>query len=46
MAYIKFQDLSEEKQEELLQMSREYVINLFGESIKNMLMKREQIMIH
>ena len=34
MIYIKFQDLSEEKQEELLQFSREYVIHLFGESIQ------------
>lgn len=34
MVYIKFQDLSEEKQEELLQMSRAYVIHLFGESIQ------------
>ncbi len=34
MIYIKFQDLSEEKQEELLQVSREHVTHLFGESIK------------
>ncbi len=34
MIYIKFQDLSEEKQEELLKVSREHVIHLFGESIQ------------
>ena len=34
MIYIKFQDLSEEKQEELLQVSREHVTHLYGESIK------------
>jgi len=33
MIYIKFQDLSEEKQEELLQVSREHVTHLYGESI-------------
>ena len=34
MVYIKFQDLSMEKQEELLQVSREHVTHLFGDSIK------------
>ena len=34
MIYIKFQDLSEEKQEELLQVSREHVTHLYGDSIK------------
>ena len=34
MIYIKFQDLSMEKQEELLKVSRERVTYLFGESIK------------
>ncbi|TXN34959.1 hypothetical protein FVB32_10190 [Flagellimonas hymeniacidonis] len=34
MIYIKFQDLSEEKQEELLKVSREHVTYLFGDSIK------------
>lgn len=34
MIYIKFQDLSLEKQEELLQVSREHVTDVFGESIK------------
>ena len=30
MIYIKFQDLSMEKQEELLEVSREHVTHLFG----------------
>tara|TARA_Y100000815_G_scaffold21250_1_gene18062 strand:- start:51 stop:308 length:258 start_codon:yes stop_codon:yes gene_type:complete len=34
MIYIKFQDLSEEKQEELLQVSREHVTHIYGESIQ------------
>ncbi len=34
MIYLKFQDLSSEKQEELLQVSREHVTHLFGESIR------------
>ena len=34
MMYIKFQDLSMEKQEELFQVSREHVISLFEESIQ------------
>ncbi|WP_421810719.1 hypothetical protein [Flagellimonas sp.] len=34
MIYIKFQDLSLEKQEELLEVSREHVTHLFGDSIK------------
>lgn len=34
MIYIKFQDLSVEKQEELLQVSREHVTYLYGDSIK------------
>jgi len=34
MIYLKFQDLSLEKQEELLQVSRERVIHIFGESIR------------
>ena len=34
MIYIKFQDMSLEKQEELLKVSREHVMHVFGESIK------------
>ncbi len=34
MIYIKFQDLSLEKQEELLEVSKERVTHLFGESIR------------
>lgn len=34
MVHLKFQDLSSEKQEELLQVSREHVTNIFGESIR------------
>lgn len=34
MIYIKFLNLSEEKQEELLKVSREHVTYLFGDSIK------------
>lgn len=34
MIYIIFQDLSAEKQEELLQVSREHVTHLYGDSIK------------
>lgn len=34
MIYIKFQDLSQEAQEELMQVSREHVEHLFGESIQ------------
>ena len=34
MIYLKFQDLSSEKQEELLQVSREHVTHIFGESIR------------
>ncbi|SDD74687.1 hypothetical protein SAMN05421636_101579 [Pricia antarctica] len=34
MIHLKFQDLSSEKQEELLKVSREHVTNIFGESIR------------
>ena len=34
MIYIKFQDLSKEKQEEILQVSREHVTHFFGASIR------------
>ncbi|WP_373518136.1 hypothetical protein [Pricia sp.] len=34
MIYLKFQDLSLEKQEELLRVSREHVNYIFGESIR------------
>ncbi|WP_026753653.1 hypothetical protein [Sediminibacter sp. Hel_I_10] len=34
MIHIKFQDLSEEKQEELLQVSRQHVTHIYGESIQ------------
>ncbi|MFS4467493.1 hypothetical protein [Maribacter sp. 2210JD10-5] len=43
MIYIKFQDLCLEKQEELLQCSREHVVHLFGDSIKSTLTKRVRI---
>lgn len=34
MIHLKFQDLSLEKQEEILKVSREHVTHLFGESIR------------
>ncbi len=34
MVHLKFHDLSSEKQEELLEISREHVTNIFGESIR------------
>lgn len=34
MIHLKFQDLSSEKQEEILQFSRDHVTHLFGESIR------------
>lgn len=34
MIHLKFKDLSLEKQEELLQVSREHVSYIFGESIR------------
>ncbi len=34
MVHLKFQDPGSEKQEEILEVSREHVTNIFGESIR------------